>query len=48
VSDGKLALSVRTAKVGAPAILTAGIVDRIGAKAAEAEAVKRGGDSRYA
>jgi hypothetical protein len=48
VSDGKLALTVVTAKIGAPAILTSGMVDRIGAKAAEAEAVKRGGSSRYA
>jgi len=48
VSDGKLVKSVRSAVVSAPAILTAGMVDRIGAKAAEAEAVKRGGTSRYA
>ncbi|MGH9497257.1 MAG: hypothetical protein ACRD3B_19835 [Candidatus Sulfotelmatobacter sp.] len=48
ISDGKLTKSVRSATMHAPAILTAGIVDRIGAKAAEAEAVKRGGNSRYA
>jgi hypothetical protein len=48
ISDGKLTKSVRSATMYAPAILTAGIVDRIGAKAAEAEAVKRGGNSRYA
>jgi hypothetical protein len=48
ISEGKLAKSVRSAAMHAPAILTGGIVDRIGAKAAEAEAVKRGGNSRYA
>lgn len=48
ISDGKLAKSVRSAAVRAPAILTTGIVDRIGAKAAEADPVKRGGNSRYA
>jgi len=48
ISDGKLAKSVRSAAMHAPVILTAGIVDRIGAKAAEAEAVRRGGNSRYA
>jgi len=48
ISDGKLTKSVRSATMHAPAILTAGIVDRIGAKAAAAEAVKRGGNSRYA
>jgi hypothetical protein len=48
IADGKLAKSVRSAALDAPAILTAGMVDRIGARAAEAEAVKRGGNSRYA
>lgn len=48
ISDGKLTKSVRSAVLHAPAILTSGMVDRIGAKAAEAEAVKRGGNSRYA
>jgi hypothetical protein len=48
VSDGKLTKSVRKAAIHAPAILTGGMVDRIGAKTAEAEAVKRGGNSRYA
>jgi hypothetical protein len=48
VADSKLAKQLRSAVVNAPAILTAGMVDRIGAKAAEAEAVKRGGTSRYA
>ena len=48
VSDGKLAKSARAAAIGSPAILTAGLIDRIGAKAAEAEAVRRGGNSRYA
>ena len=48
ISDGKLAKSVRKTAEHAPAVLTAGMIDRIGAKAAEAEAVKRGGNSRYA
>lgn len=48
ISDGKIAKSVRSAILRAPAILTSGMVDRIGAKAAEAEAVQRGGNSRYA
>jgi len=48
ISNGKLSKSVRSAAVRAPAILTAGLVDRIGAKAAEADPVKRGGNSRYA
>ena len=48
ISDVKLTKSVRSAVLYAPAILTSGMVDRIGAKAAEAEAVKRGGNSRYA
>jgi hypothetical protein len=48
VADGKVTKSVRGAAIEAPAILTAGIVDQIGARAAEAEAVRRGGSSRYA
>ena len=48
ISDSRLSKSVRKVSVNAPAVLTAGMVDRIGAKAAEAEAVKRGGNSRYA
>jgi hypothetical protein len=48
IADGKLAKSVRSAALHAPAILTSGMIDRIGARAAEAEAVKRGGNSRYA
>jgi len=48
IADGKLAKSARKAAASAPAILSAGIVDRIGAKAAEAEAVRRAGNSRYA
>jgi hypothetical protein len=48
VADGKLMKAARKAAANAPAILTAGMVDRIGAKAAEAEAVKRAGNSRYA
>jgi hypothetical protein len=48
VSDGKIAKSVRSSAINAPAILTAGVIDRIGTRAAEAEAVRRGGNSRYA
>jgi hypothetical protein len=50
ISDGKFAKLVRkaAAAVGAPSILTVGMVDRIGARAAEAEPVKRAGNSRYA
>lgn len=48
IADGKLAKSVRSAAMKAPAILTTGMIDGIGARAAEAEAVKRGGNSRYA
>jgi hypothetical protein len=48
VADGKLTKSARLAAIHPPNILTAGMVDRIGAKAAEAEAVRRGGNSRYA
>ncbi|HEV2950433.1 MAG TPA: hypothetical protein VGX70_23840 [Gemmataceae bacterium] len=48
IADGKLTKSVRSAALHAPAILTSGMIDRIGARAAEAEAVKRGGNSRYA
>jgi hypothetical protein len=48
VSDQKLAKSVRTASIGAPQVLTKGLIDEIGRKAAEAEAVKKAGNSRYA
>lgn len=48
VSDGKLVKAVRSVAARAPRILTAGLVDRIGTKAAEAEAVRRGGSGRYA
>ncbi len=48
IADGKLTKSARKVAASAPAILTAGIVDRICAKAAEAEAVRRAGNSRYA
>jgi hypothetical protein len=48
ISDGKLVKPTRAATARAPAVLTAGIVDRLGAKAAEANPVKRGGNSRYA
>jgi hypothetical protein len=48
ITGSKLSKSARKAVAKAAAVLTSGIVDRIGAKAAEAEAVKRGGNSRYA
>lgn len=48
VTDGKFVKSVRSVAARASGILTSGIINRIGAKAAEAEAVRRGGSSRYA
>jgi len=45
--DQKLVKSVRQVS-GAPKILTAPLVDRIGQRAADAEAVTKGGNSRYA
>lgn len=47
VLDQKLVKSARQVS-GAPNILTAPLVDRIGQRAAEAEAVRKGGNSRYA
>lgn len=41
-------LGAKKSQVGAPAILTAGIVDAIGARAAESAAVKKDGNRRYA
>lgn len=48
VSDQKLKKSVRQASVEAPRVLTKGLIDDIARKAAEAEAVTKGGNSRYA
>jgi hypothetical protein len=45
--DQKLVKSARQLS-GAPKILTAPLIDRIGQRAAEAEAVRKGGNSRYA
>lgn len=47
VRDQKLVKSARQVS-GAPNILTAPLIDRIGQRAAEAEAVRKGGNSRYA
>ena len=47
VRDQKLVKSARQV-TGAPSILTAPLVDRIGQRGAEAEAVTKGGSSRYA
>jgi hypothetical protein len=48
VSDQKLKKSVRQASVEAPRPLTGRLIDEIARKAAEAEAVRKGGNSRYA
>lgn len=48
VSDEKLKKAVRQASVEAPRPLTKSLIDDIGRKAAEAEAVRKGGNSRYA
>jgi hypothetical protein len=45
--DQKLAKSTRQVS-SAPHVLTAPLIDRIGQRAAEAEAVRKGGSSRYA
>jgi hypothetical protein len=46
--DQALKKSVRQATVEAPYVMTKGLIDEISRKAAEAEAVKKGGNSRYA
>jgi hypothetical protein len=48
VSEQKLKKSVRQASVEAPRPLTKGLIDDIARKAAAAEAVVKGGNSRYA
>jgi beta-lactamase superfamily II metal-dependent hydrolase len=48
VSDQKLMKSVRRAVIEAPRPLTKPLIDDIARKAAEAEAVRKGGNSRYA
>jgi hypothetical protein len=48
LSDQKLKKSVRQASVEAPRPLTKSLIDDIARKAAEAEAVRKGGNSRYA
>jgi hypothetical protein len=47
VKDQKLVKSARQV-TGTPSILTAPLIDRIGQRGAEAEAVTKGGSSRYA
>jgi hypothetical protein len=46
--DQALKKSVRQASVDAPNVMTKGLIHEISRKAAEAEAVKKGGNSRYA
>jgi hypothetical protein len=48
VSEQRLKKSVRQASVEAPRPLTKGLIDDIARKAAAAEAVVKGGNSRYA
>ncbi|MES2390902.1 MAG: metallohydrolase [Acidobacteriota bacterium] len=48
ISDQKLKKSVRQASVEAPRPLTRSLIDDIARKSAEAEAVRKGGNSRYA
>ena len=48
VSDQALRRSVKQASTGAPYVLTRPLVDDIRRKAAEAQAVQKGGNSRYA
>jgi hypothetical protein len=48
VSDQALRRSVKQASISAPYVLTRPLVDDIRRKAAEAEAVQKGGNSRYA
>ena len=48
VSDQALRRSVKQESLGAPYVLTRPLIDDIRRKAAEAEAVQKGGNSRYA
>jgi hypothetical protein len=48
LSDQKLTESVRQASVEGPKPLTKSLIDDIARKSAEAEAVIKGGNSRYA
>ncbi len=48
VSEVGLEESVRKARIGAPAILTSGIIDALGARAATREPVQKEGNRRYA
>jgi hypothetical protein len=48
VSDQKLKKSVRQASIETPRPLTKSLIDDIARKAAEAAAVRKGGNSRYA
>jgi hypothetical protein len=48
LSDGALSRSVRKAALPTASLLTAGIVNRLGADAAKTQAVQKGGNTRYA
>jgi hypothetical protein len=48
LSDGALSRTVRKAALPPASLLTAGIVDRLGAEAAKTQAVQKGGNTRYA
>jgi hypothetical protein len=48
VSDGSLSRAVKKAALPTPSLLTTGIVDRLGEEAARAQAVQKGGNTRYA
>jgi hypothetical protein len=48
VAEKKVQESVRKVQLGAPAILTSGMIDAIGARAAELSPVKKEGNGRYA
>ncbi len=48
LSDGALSRSVKKAALPTASLLTAGIVDRLGAEAAKTQAVQKGGNTRYA
>jgi hypothetical protein len=48
ISEQKLTKLATVAAAAAPRVLTKGLIDEISRKAAEAEAVKKAGNSRYA
>jgi hypothetical protein len=48
IAENKVEESVRKVQLGAPAIVTSGMIDAIGARAAERSPVKKEGNGRYA